>query len=350
MHKTPIPAIDFGAHQQAVAHQNQLTKPTGALGDLESIACWLAGIQRTNEIESRPASLLIFAADHPVSKHGVSAYPREVTGAMLHNILNGGAASSVLCKQQQIPLYVWDVGVEGDYPVPDLNHGISHRRLALRGTTGNLFETDAMDEVALHQALQAGIDAVDHLDSDTRIILFGEMGIGNTTPAAAISAALLQRPASEMVGAGTGVAGEAFRHKTAIVQAALDRCAASREPQEILRRLGGREIAAMVGGIQRAAQKGLAVWVDGFIVTSAALMACRINPAIRPYLYFAHQSAEQGHQHILSALEATPLINCNLRLGEGSGALTAFPLLELAVALHRNMATFAQAAVPDREE
>ena len=345
-----IPTIDQASQQQAQDHQNQLTKPTGALGDLESIACWLAGIQKSNEITSRPAALVLFAADHPVSRHGVSAYPREVTGAMLHNILNGGAASSVLCKKMHIPLSLWDVGVETPYPIPDLSPEITYHRIETTGSVGNLFETDALDAACFAQCWEAGEQAVNQLDPQTRIVIFGEMGIGNTTPAAALCAAFLQRPADQVVGAGTGVAGAAKQHKTTLVQQALDRCKDLGTPLEILRCLGGREIVAMVAATQRAAQLGMAIWVDGFIVSSAVLTACRMNSAIRPYLYFAHQSAEAGHQLILEDLCASPLINCGLRLGEGTGALTAFPMLELAVHVHRNMATFSQAQVPDRED
>ena len=335
----------------ALDHQNQLTKPTGSLGDLESIATWLAGIQQTNQITSRPVSLLLFAADHPVSHHGVSAYPREVTAAMVHNILNGGAASSVLCKTQKIPLHLWDVGVDNDYVVPNkLPEDVYYYEGARGGQTGNLFNDDALDEVAYHLCLEAGRQAIDQLDDQTKIVLFGEMGIGNTTPAAALCGALLNEDAHQLVGAGTGVQGSARENKIDRVQQALDRCKDSTDPVEILRRLGGREIVAMASAIHRAAQKGIAVWVDGFIVTAAALAACKINPSIRPYLYFAHQSAERGHRLVLKALHAKPLIQCGLRLGEGTGALTAFPLLELAVQLHKEMATFAQASVPDRED
>ena len=348
-----IPSIrppDQRSIKNAQNHQNQLTKPTGALGDLEDIACWLAGIQNSNLIQSRPSVLLLFASDHPISRHGVSAYPREVTGAMLHNILSGGAASSVLCKKMNIPLQLWDVGVETDYPIPPLAADIHHHQITPSGSVGNLFQTDAMDDTCLQQCFKAGRDAIDALDPQTKIVIFGEMGIGNTTPAAALSGALLKKNASQIVGVGTGVIGDALKNKIKLVQQALDRCASLTDPTDILRCLGGREIAAMTAAIERAAQRGFAVWVDGFIVSSAALAGCRINPSIRPYLYFAHCSAEAGHRLILDALQAKPLINCGLRLGEGTGALTAFPLLESAVALHCNMATFETAAVPDREE
>ena len=345
-----IPAIDLLSREQAKEHQNQLTKPTGALGDLEDIACWLAGIQRSNDILSRPAALVLFAADHPVSRSGVSAYPREVTGAMVHNILFGGAASSVLCRQMKLPLYLWDVGVETSYPVPALSEDMHYQRVESTGVAGNLFETDALDAVCFEACWHAGEQSIDQLDPKTKIIIFGEMGIGNTTPAAALCGALLQRQSDHVVGAGTGVSGDAKRHKATLVQKALDRCRQLTDPLDILRCLGGREIVAMVAAMQRAAEQQKAILVDGFIVSAAALVACRMNPAIRPYLYFAHQSAEAGHQLVLKELDARPLLKCGLRLGEGTGALTAYPILEMAVHVHRHMATFSQAQVPDKED
>ncbi|MEC7987036.1 MAG: nicotinate-nucleotide--dimethylbenzimidazole phosphoribosyltransferase [Myxococcota bacterium] len=345
-----IHSPDQKSIQEAKEHQDRLTKPTGALGELEDIACWLAGIQRRKNPQSRPAELILFATDHPISLYGVSAYPREVTGAMVHNILVGGAASSVLCKSMNLPLHLWDVGVDSDYPVPSLCEDTQYHRMDSAGSVGNLFEEDGMDKTCLQQCMEAGKQAIDRLNPDTKIVLFGEMGIGNTTPAAAVAGAILKVEAAEIVGAGTGVHGNARQNKISLVQKALDRCASLTDPTDILRCLGGREIAAMVAAFERSAQKGLAVWVDGFIVSSAALVACRRNPAIRPYLRFAHCSAEAGHQRILKALEANPLINCGLRLGEGTGALTAFPILEHAITLHNNMATFEAAAVPDRED
>ena len=256
MVKSTIQPVDQNSIEQALNHQNQLTKPTGALGELEDIACWLAGVQHTPRIQSRPAALLLFAADHPISRHGVSAYPREVTGAMLHNILSGGAASSVLCQSMDIPLHLWDVGVESDYPIPTLGDHMRYERLDSVGEVGNLFQEDAMDEACLKQCLRAGKRAIDQLDAHTKVVLFGEMGIGNTTPAAAIAGALLNLKATDIVGAGTGVQGDAKQHKISLVQRALERCATLKDPMDILRALGGREIAAMVAAFERAAQRG----------------------------------------------------------------------------------------------
>ena len=180
-------------------------------------------------------------------------------------------------------------------------------------------------------------------------MVFGEMGIGNTTPASAMAARLLGANAEALVGPGTGVSGDALNAKVGIVERALERCEHVTRPMEVLRALGGREIAAIVGAMGRAAERGLAILVDGFIVSSAALVAVMHEPKLRDYMSFTHRSAEPGHARILEALSARPLIDAGLRLGEGSGSLTALPLIEAAVALHNEMATFEQASVPDKE-
>jgi len=326
-----------------------LTKPTGALGALEDVAVWLADIQQTNTPMASSASVIVFASDHPVSHLGVSAYPREVTPMMVINLATGGAAASVLARLNGATLYVVDVGAES-YPPPESVPGIQWSRVDVGGTVGDLRDQDAMDAVALENALQAGADAVDALPEENKLLILGEMGIGNTTPAAAIAARLLQRSVDEMVGPGTGVEGEALLAKRELVSQALIRTQGTIEPQAVLRRLGGREIAAIVGAIGRAAERGMAILVDGFIVSSAALVAVRMDERLRDFLWFGHRSAEPGHAIILEALRASPLVDAGLRLGEGSGALTALPLIQAAVALHNEMATFEQASVPNRED
>lgn len=335
--------------RSALARQGILTKPTGALGILEDVAVWLADIQQTEVPTATPAATIVFASDHPVSLLGVSAYPREVTPMMVRNLACGGAAASVLSRLHNTPLYVVDVGVE-PYEDPIVGVGMNWSKVPSLGATGNLIDSDAMDSTSLQHALKAGAAAVDQLPSDTRLVIFGEMGIGNTTPAAAISARLLNQTAQQMVGPGTGVVGEALTAKRDIVQQSLDRTADTTIPMDVLQRLGGREIAAIVGGMGRAAEKGLAILVDGFIVSSAALVAVRHDPRIRSFMWFGHRSAEPGHASILDALNAKPLIDAGLRLGEGSGALTALPLIQAAVELHNKMATFSEAAVPNKEE
>ena len=344
-----IPTIDVHEQEKARAHQNRLTKPTGALGKLEDLVIWLAGTQSNALPASRPATTIVFASDHPVANHGVSAYPKEVTAAMVANILGGGAASSVLCKNANIPMHVWDVGVDNPYTVPPQTQNILLFSHGTKGSVGNIFEQDAMDQEAFDWAWLAGERAIDNLPANNRLVLFGEMGIGNTTPAAAICAALLNKTASEMVGAGTGVTGEALSNKIQIVEKALLRCEQHADPKDILMALSGREIVAMTAAVIRAAERKMAVLVDGFIVSASVLAACRLYPKVREWVYFAHQSAEQGHAYVLNHLHADPILDCGLRLGEGSGALTALSLLDQAVLLHNQMATFDNASVPDRD-
>jgi len=347
--KWNIPTRDSSVRTAALARQAVLTKPAGALGALEDVAVWLADIQQQELPEAGPAAAIVFASDHPVSHRGVSAYPREVTPMMVINLASGGAAASVLARLNGIPLYVVDVGAE-PYPDPEPGPGMHWSRIDVGGAVGDLIETDAMDTVALEASMQAGADAVDALPEETRIVIFGEMGIGNTTPASAVSARLLGLDAAEMVGPGTGVAGDALAAKRQLVHDALDRTAGTDAPVDVLRRLGGREIAAIVGGMGRAAERGMAILVDGFIVSSAALVAVNMDERIRDHMWFGHRSAEPGHARILDVLNAAPLVDAGLRLGEGSGALTALPLIQAAVALHNQMATFEQASVPDRED
>lgn len=339
---------DPSYRQGALERQAQLTKPTGALGALEDVAVWLADLQQTAEPQATPAAAIVFASDHPVSHLGVSAYPREVTPMMVINLVMGGAAASVLARLHSIPLHVVDVGAE-PYPKPEPAAHVQWSHVDVGGTVGNLRDTDAMDDVALTNALRAGAEAVDAFDDDTKLVILGEMGIGNTTPASALAARLLHVSADDMVGPGTGVSGEALAAKRALVSAALDRTAGDDTPYEALRRLGGREIAALVGAIGRAAERGMAILIDGFIVSSAALAAVQIDDRLRDYLWFGHRSAEPGHTRILQALKAQPLVDAGLRLGEGSGALTVLPLIRAAVALHNEMATFEQASVPNRD-
>jgi nicotinate-nucleotide--dimethylbenzimidazole phosphoribosyltransferase len=263
----------------AEKRQGQLTKPTGALGALERAAVWLSDIQQARVPVSRPAAAIVFASDHPVSKLGVSAYPREVTPMMVMNLAQGGAAASVLARLHGVALSVVDVGAE-DYPAPTPAEGVSWSRRSQAGLCGDLVSADAMDEEALHAAIGHGREAVRELADGTRLLLLGEMGIGNTTPASAIAARLLRLSARDMVGPGTGVSGEVLGHKTQVVEQALQRTHTIEEPLEVLRCLGGREIAALVGAIFEAAERGIGILVDGFIVSSAALVAVRHCPQV----------------------------------------------------------------------
>ncbi len=340
-----FPDIDEAARAAARARQDTLTKPPGSLGELEAVAVELAGIQGAERPSSRPAAALLFAADHPVVAHGVSAFPQAVTAAMVQNFVAGGAAASVLARAHGVPLTVIDVGVVHPYDAP----GVVRAAAAADATVGDLRTEDAMSPDAYGAALAAGAAAVDALADDVRVVVLGEMGIGNTTPAAAVGAALLGVPAEDMVGAGTGVAGDALAHKIAVVRDGVARIAGETDAHRIVQAVGGRDIAALMGAAARAIERRIAVLVDGFIVTAAMAALVHADERARRGMLFAHRSQERGHNRLLHALDARPLLDLSMRLGEGSGALAALSLVDHACVLHAEMATFADAAVPERE-
>lgn len=348
-------ALSAEAEAAALRRQARLTKPPGSLGALERIAVQLAGIQGRERPRSRPAAALIFAADHPVCRHGVSAYPASVTAAMLANFARGGAAASVLARRLAVPLRVIDVGVDPPVALPPPSECVFpvYRDSVASLGAGDLRREDAMSPEVFAAALAAGRRAVEALAPETQVLIAGEMGIGNTTAAAAVAARLLGGDPDRVVGPGTGLDGDALARKREVVRDALKRTepwdpGASDAAAEALRRLGGRDLAALAGALIAARERGLAVVVDGFIASSAALAACAMQPGLRGHLLFGHRSAEPGHSLVLEALGAEPLLDLGLRLGEASGALTAFPLVDLACALHAGMATFEEARVPDR--
>ena len=335
------------AAKAARARQDRLTKPRGSLGRLEDLVVQLAALQGEAVPRARPAAALVFAADHPVARHGVSAYPSAVTAAMLANFAAGGAAASVLARVHRVALEVIDVGVEA----PPKATGCVRRHAVAARAEGDLRTEDAMDAATLDSALAAGREAVAELEPPPAVLLLGEIGIGNTSAAAAVAAAILGRPAAELVGRGTGLDDAGLARKAEVVSDAVARVGTGeRPPLEALRRLGGRELAALVGAIELASARRVAILVDGFSVGVAALVAVRAWPSTRASLVFAHRSAEAGHTAVLDALDAEPLVDLGLRLGEASGALSAFPLLEAACRLHAEMATFEEAGVPDRPE
>jgi len=336
--------LDESVRAQALARQDQLTKPRGALGQLEALAVSLAAMQGSERPQVERLHVSVFAGDHGVVEEGVSAYPQSVTGQMLRNFVGGGAALSVLARRLAAPLEVIDLGTVEPLQLD----GVSHLRLGLG--TANLAREAAMSDEQLRLALAAGRDSAQRAAEDSaELFIGGEMGIGNSTSASALAAVLLPRSPLMLVGPGTGLDLAGVRHKVQVIQDAVrlhaEHCVA---PLEALRRLGGFEIAALAGAYLRCAQLGIAVLVDGFICSAAALCAVRLNPACRPWLIFAHRSAEPGHLAVLEALGAVPLLDLGLRLGEGSGAALAVPLLQQACALHNEMATFVEAEISDR--
>jgi nicotinate-nucleotide--dimethylbenzimidazole phosphoribosyltransferase len=341
----PCKPIDAQAVEQAQARQQQLTKPAGSLGRLESVAIQLAGLQGQVKPSLDRLWIAIFAGDHGVVAEGVSAFPQEVTGQMLHNFVNGGAAISVLARQLGASLEVVDLGTV----TPSLNlPGVRHVNIG--PGTANFVEGSAMTPAQGELALQAGRDSVQRaIAAGAQLFIGGEMGIGNTTAASALACALLDCPVVHLAGPGTGLNAAGVSHKAQVIERALALHSAQRgDALQSLFNLGGFEIAALVGAYLACAQAGVAVLVDGFICSVAALVAVRLNPECRQWLLFGHRGAEPGHRHVLETLNAEPLLDLGLRLGEGSGAALAVPLLRLACDLHGQMATFAEAAVADR--
>lgn len=341
----PCKPVDAQAVEQAQARQQQLTKPAGSLGRLESVAVQLAGLQGQVKPSLDQLWIAIFAGDHGVVAEGVSAFPQEVTGQMLHNFVSGGAAISVLARQLGASLEVVDLGTV----TPSLNlPGVRH--LNIGAGTANFVEGPAMTQAQGTLALQAGRDSVQRASAaGTQLFIGGEMGIGNTTAASALACALLDCPVLHLTGPGTGLSAAGVSLKALVIERALALHRAQRDDAlQTLFSLGGFEIGALVGAYLACAQEGIAVLVDGFICSVAALVAVRLNPDCRPWLLFGHRGAEPGHRHVLETLNAEPLLDLGLRLGEGSGAALAVPLLRLACDLHGQMATFAEAAVADR--
>jgi len=338
------PDVSAVHRETASRRQSELTKPTGALGRLETLAIELAGLQATERPRAARVPIIIFAGDHGIAAQGVSAYPQAVTIAMMQNFAAGGAAISVLARELGVPLEVVDAGTLAEAPLSGV---VSDK--PRRGTRDFSVEA-ALEPRELAFAFDCGKRALSRAaTSEPDLLILGEMGIGNTTSAAAIAAALLDTGAEAMTGRGTGLDAAGRERKARLIDAALSRYAiVGAAPEKILCAVGGLEIAAIAGAMIAAAQRRIPVLIDGFIVSAAALAATRLNPSCRPYLIFAHQSAEQGHRRVLETLEARPLLDLDLRLGEGSGAALALPILRLACVLHNQMATFAEAAVPDR--
>lgn len=330
------------ARQQAQIRQNQLTKPQGSLGRLETIAIALAAMQNTEKPQIDHPQMLIFAADHGIVAQGVSAYPQSVTIAMLANFVNNGAAVATLCQQQGIALRVINCGTAS--PCEHLT-AIIHQ--PVMAGTADFSQQAAMSPEQSLQALNLGKEQVEQAHAKgCDFLLLGEMGIGNTSAASCLSALLLDQAVSSLTGFGTGVEGAAFNHKKNILTASVARAKPLISTNlQALEQVGGLEIAAITGAYIRASQLGIPCLVDGFITTAAALLAVRLNPAVRDWLLFSHHSAETGHGALLTALAAEPLLHLDMRLGEGSGAAVAYGTVQQALTIHNNMATFTEAAV-----
>ena len=340
------PDVSVVHREAAVARQAQLTKPTGALGRLEHIAVELAGLLQTEKPRAERVPIIIFAGDHGIVAQGVSAYPQEVTIAMMANFASGGAAISVLARELGSSLEVVDAGTLAQSELAGI---VTDKP---RCGSRDFSVEAALEPAELAFAFECGRRAVLRAEAgQPDLLILGEMGIGNTTTSAAIASALLGVTAEEIAGSGTGVDAAGRARKVRLIDVALARHGLTGpgvSAERILYTVGGLEIAAICGAIIAAAQRRIPILIDGFIVSVAALAAVRLNPSCQPFLLPSHQSAEQGHRLVLRALNVQPLVSLDLRLGEGSGAAIALPLVRLACALHNDMATFAQANVPDR--
>ena len=341
-----IPPLDEAAMQAARARQDRLTKPPGSLGRLEELSIQLAGMRADPFAAVERKAVIIMAADHGVAREGVSAYPTEVTAQMVLNFLRGGAAINVLARQAGARVTVVDIGVAVEFePTPGLV-----QRKVMRGTR-NQAEGPAMTRTEAEQAIQVGLDVLsEEAAHGLDIVATGDMGIGNTTPSSAIVAAMTGLPVAQVVGRGTGIDDQGLERKIKVIEKSLAVNQPDRnDPMDVLHKVGGLEIAGLTGVMLGAASRRIPVVVDGFISTAAALIAVALAPRAREYLISAHQSVEIGHQVMLKHLNLVPLLDLNLRLGEGTGAALAFSLIEASTRLLREMATFDEAGVTDKE-
>jgi nicotinate-nucleotide--dimethylbenzimidazole phosphoribosyltransferase len=321
-----LPSGDPAAENAARSRQQNLTKPEGSLGRLEEVACWMARWQSRPQPRADVIRAVVFASDHGVAAQGVSAFPQAVTAQMVQNFERGGAAINVLCRALSIELSIENLSV---------------------GTpTGDLSIEPAMDRESFIEAFNVGYKSI-HPEAD--LYVFGEMGIGNTTSAAAIYAAILGGPGSQWAGPGSGVDESGVRRKALVIDRALSNHGTHlNDPLEAARRLGGREIAALAGAILRARHESIPVVIDGFIVGSALAVLWALDKRITQHCIAGHVSAEPAHRLALQALELKPLLSLDMRLGEGSGAAVATAQIKLAIALHNEMSTFEEASVSRR--
>jgi nicotinate-nucleotide--dimethylbenzimidazole phosphoribosyltransferase len=313
-----LPSPDETAAAAVRDRASRVLRPTGALDRLDEVAVWLAGWQRSARPRVEAPVAAVFVADHGVAAEGVSAYPAEVTEAMLRALRDGVATASVMARTIGAPITVHDVGV--------------------RAPSGNLLREPALSEERFHRCLEAGRRAVGELEAD--LLVLGEMGIANTTPAAAVCAALFGGPAEEWTGRGTGIDEATYARKVAVVDAARRRVWEGAGPIEVLRQLGGAELVAIAGATLEARRRSIPVILDGFVVTAAVAPLEVARPGALDHCLAGHCSGEPGHRLLLDKLGRTPLLDLGLRLGEGSGALAAVPLVKLAAACVTEVATF----------
>ena len=337
---------DVEARREAAARHERLTKPAGSLGRLEELGVWIAACQ--GKCPPRPftrARVVVFAGDHGVARNGVSAYPPEVTAQMVANFMTGGAAINVLSAVSGATVRVVDMAVDADTPEQVSRHKV-------RRSSGSIDREDALSEDEARRAVEAGRAIADEeVDGGADLLIAGDMGIGNTTPAAVIVAALTGEEPVAVVGRGTGIDDAAWMRKTAAIRDALRRARkVTGDPLALLRTVGGADLAAMAGFLAQAAVRRTPVVLDGLVVGAAAMVAEDLAPGARHWWVAGHRSVEPAHSFVLGHLGLTPIIDLGMRLGEGSGAAAALPLITMAARILTDMATFGDAGVSGRSE
>jgi nicotinate-nucleotide--dimethylbenzimidazole phosphoribosyltransferase len=336
-----LPAPEF--ERLARARQDQLVKPRGALGKLEDVACWFAARQERIVPRALVPAITVFVADHGVARHGVSAFPQSVTVHMVRGLSEGFAAINVLARAIDARLTVVDLGVNQ----PSSFANVRDERIG--SGTADLLSESAMTETQAFRALAIGAKyAREAIAAGSNLLIAGEVGIANTTSAACLIAALLAMDPTSIVGRGSGIDEPTHAHKLDVVRRALARGANRSSAIDTLREFGGFEIAAMAGFYLEAARQRTPALLDGFISAAAALLGCTLDSGLQDWLLASHRSAERGHAAALQRLRLTPLVELDMRLGEGTGAALVVPLLQNALKLHADMATFAQSGVPDQ--
>lgn len=344
-HRLELPSLPTLANPQLEAELkeriDQKTKPPGSLGRLESLAIQLGLILNSTQPQIVDPQIRVFAADHGLTDEGVSAFPKAVTQQMVLNFLAGGAAINVFARQHGISLKVVDAGVDGDFTThPDL---IALK--VMRGTRNSL-QTAAMNADECIQAVVCGMGLV--REAPGNLLIVGEMGIGNTSAASLLLSKLGGIPIETCVGPGTGLQDNGIKHKTQVLAQVLHKHRNLKNPLEVLAAMGGLEIAMMVGALLQAASQRRILLIDGFIASSALLVAEKLQPGVKDFAVFSHHSAEPGHSQLLKLLEATPLLDLKMCLGEGTGAVVAFPLLKSALGFLNEMASFSTAGVSNK--
>ncbi len=340
-----IPSLNIQAAEAARQRQMELTKPAGSLGRLEKLSADLAGMTGQARPKLQRKAVIVMAADHGVALEGVSAYPAEVTRQMVLNFLNGGAAINVLTRQANARVVVVDIGVASEFEAAE---GLVRRKV-MPGTR-NMAAGPAMTRAEAEQAVQTGMGVVsEEIERGLDLVATGDMGIGNTSPSSAIVSVITGLTVQQVTGRGTGVDDEGLARKTAIIEQAIRTNRPDpADAMDVLSKVGGLEIAGLAGVILGAAARRVPVVIDGFISGAAALIAAGLEPQVKNYMIAAHQSVEIGHRAVLSHLGLQPLLDFEMRLGEGTGSALAFHILEAACRILDEMATFSEAGVSGR--